>query len=69
MPLYQWQCPRGHGFEQRQDQFAKQGDKKLCPICGALAIRQPPKDTTFRLKDGGVCGWADDGYAGTNGGK
>ena len=49
MPVYVWKCKRGHVFEIRQDNFAERKDRKLCPTCGALAVRTINTGTGFRL--------------------
>lgn len=66
MPVYTWRCKRGHEFDERQDTFAKDGDKKLCPKCGALATRTINARTTFRLMG---AGWPSTDIGKTPGGS
>jgi putative FmdB family regulatory protein len=48
MPIYEWRCPRGHEWEERQEHFGTKG-KKPCPKCGATAKKKISQGTGFRL--------------------
>ena len=59
MPIYNYKCDQcGAAFKVT----AKMSDppQKVCPECGASALRKLVSKTGFRLKGGG---WYDTGYA------
>ena len=55
MPTYEYRCPNGHDFEKffRSISSAESETEIVCPVCGAIALRQLSSSAGLMFKGSG----------------